>query len=995
MNRRDLLLGSLISLIAAKRAEALSAEQQALLLGNRARPNYFVNSAIGNDSNDGKSRLTPWKTIAKVNASTFVPGDVIGFCGGQNFTDALVVPSSGSTVVRIVFTSYGLGNATITPSAANTPGITCLNHQYITVRDLVIVGQSATTDLADGVHFENSQAGNTKLQNISLINLTVSQFNQNGIMVLGSNGTSGFNNVVIANCIAHDCTGGPSSVGLSGIVVTSQAGYGQGITAPSHTNVNISNCITYNNLGAAGQSNWTGSGIHIAQTGTGLIQNCVSHDNGSVGTGSVGIWFGDSTNGTIQFCEAYNQGSSTANDGDGFDLDGGCTNCMIQYNYSHNNKGAGVLLYAYADGQVTTWNNNTCRYHISENDGVSGFGVSGSSGGISIQQDATMTNVFVYNNVIYSNVGRVLTVRNSMTGNVANNIFYAGASNNIVFSLGATALNFTGNDYFSTGTFSISWNSTNYTTFAAWQTATGLEKIAGVNVGLTSDPVLVNPGAGGTVGGYNPSKPIAYELFVGSPAIGTGLDLNAQFSINPGSQDFYGNTIPRSGVYPVGAYAGVGSIVAGQTMSFLPANATSVPNVSAGSHAALQWERTQAWTAIAKINIVTPPTQPSGSPGAVIFTTSNQGSGTFQGYEFWIDGTGKLRARIINNIGSSNYIGVIGTTNVCDGTLRTVAVSYDGSSTVAGVKIYVNGVLETMTSEGASLTATIVNAQPFIIGNQTGWPFSLGGTMAEFSLSNVARSQATIAAYTTAAAAVDASTVLAYNFSENGGTTIADLSGNGFTGTVNGAQFPSITTPYVRQDISKVDLSGNPFTSYPVSLPSAVTSGSTVLVTALIAATGSITVADDKGNTYTQIGTNAGLAGVIFSYFYAVNVTNAPKTFTMTTSSGTYPGILVAEVANIAAVSPLDGHADQYQATPGTGTDALTSGSFTTTANGDFIYGVCAFGNTIKGGTGFNELQGQIVSEWQIQTTAGAIASTFTQAVASQATTAGFALKHA
>jgi len=35
---------------------------------------YYVDATNGNDGNNGTSESTPWKTIAKVNASRFNPG---------------------------------------------------------------------------------------------------------------------------------------------------------------------------------------------------------------------------------------------------------------------------------------------------------------------------------------------------------------------------------------------------------------------------------------------------------------------------------------------------------------------------------------------------------------------------------------------------------------------------------------------------------------------------------------------------------------------------------------------------------------------------------------------------------------------------------------------------------------------------------------------------------------------------------------------------------
>jgi hypothetical protein len=44
---------------------------------------YYVDATNGNDTNNGLSEATPWKTIAKVNGSKFLPGDQILFKRGE------------------------------------------------------------------------------------------------------------------------------------------------------------------------------------------------------------------------------------------------------------------------------------------------------------------------------------------------------------------------------------------------------------------------------------------------------------------------------------------------------------------------------------------------------------------------------------------------------------------------------------------------------------------------------------------------------------------------------------------------------------------------------------------------------------------------------------------------------------------------------------------------------------------------------------------------
>src|SRR5204862_840686 len=69
---------------------------------------YHV-SPEGNDANDGCSPATAWKTAAKVNASSFAPGDQILFARGGEWRESLKASSSGTAGKPIVFASYGTG----------------------------------------------------------------------------------------------------------------------------------------------------------------------------------------------------------------------------------------------------------------------------------------------------------------------------------------------------------------------------------------------------------------------------------------------------------------------------------------------------------------------------------------------------------------------------------------------------------------------------------------------------------------------------------------------------------------------------------------------------------------------------------------------------------------------------------------------------------------------------------------------------------------------
>jgi PGF-pre-PGF domain-containing protein len=72
---------------------------------------YYVNATTGNDGNAGTSPATAWKTISKLNAASFLPGDNIYFERGEVWREQLTVPSSGSSGNPITFGAYGSGEA--------------------------------------------------------------------------------------------------------------------------------------------------------------------------------------------------------------------------------------------------------------------------------------------------------------------------------------------------------------------------------------------------------------------------------------------------------------------------------------------------------------------------------------------------------------------------------------------------------------------------------------------------------------------------------------------------------------------------------------------------------------------------------------------------------------------------------------------------------------------------------------------------------------------
>ncbi len=71
--------------------------------------NYYI-SNNGYDDNNGNSPEKAWKTISKVNSTTFEAGDSILFKRGGTWREELVIKNSGTAQNYIIYSAYGTGS---------------------------------------------------------------------------------------------------------------------------------------------------------------------------------------------------------------------------------------------------------------------------------------------------------------------------------------------------------------------------------------------------------------------------------------------------------------------------------------------------------------------------------------------------------------------------------------------------------------------------------------------------------------------------------------------------------------------------------------------------------------------------------------------------------------------------------------------------------------------------------------------------------------------
>jgi len=519
---------------------------------------YYV-SPSGNDSHSGTSAQTPFRTIDKANAIDLNAGDKVLFEGGHDYHGNLLLTAedAGTPKRPVIIGSYGSGRARI--KAGNGSGVTVRNAGGVVVENLIVIGDDYRTNVGSGIKIVNELPNNQKLEYVRVHNVEAAGFGKKkedvfqppngcGIFVGGNasdKSKSGYKDVRITNCVTYQNE-------YFGILIN---GYWQDEpNTYANSDVYISYCKAYDNPGDPNYLvNHSGNGILMVDVDGGIIEYCEAYNNGfacRARFGPVGIWASVVNNVIIQYCESHHNRTGGRADGGGFDFDGGTTNSVMQYNYSHDNDAYGYLICSFKN-VPHTYNNNTIRYCISVND----------DSGISFWTDSPkedpIRNTQIYGNTIYGSTGSATIgfwVKEGIYNTkVFNNLFVTANYQTLVAGKPDKAMaTFAGNAYWSIDSeFSIA----GYKSLEDWRKATRQEMLNGKPVGIVVDPKVTELGSNITVGDPTKLRTLnAYRLQKNSPLIDAGLDLRSLFGINPGKRDFYGTSIPQGQAYDIGAH---------------------------------------------------------------------------------------------------------------------------------------------------------------------------------------------------------------------------------------------------------------------------------------------------------------------------------------------------------------------------------------------------------------------------------------------------------
>lgn len=434
---------------------------------------YFL-SSTGSDANPG-TRSAPWRSLARVNTLDLAPGDRVLLRAGDTFDGGLALDAydAGTPTAPVTITSYGSGRATI--RTASGAGISVHNAAGIRLANInVMAGSPAATS---GIVFYSDLS--TALSFVRVESVEVSGFSRDGIEIGSWHTTSGFRDVRITRAWTHHNT-------RTGILV-----YGQYPLA--HQDVYVGYSQAFDNAGDPTSTVNTGSGIVLGGVDGGTIEWSTAYRNGvsnrAVG-GPVGIWTYDSARILIQHNESHSNRTSSTADGGGFDLDQNVSDSIVQYNYSHDNDGAGYLLAHQPD--TAAHRNNIVRYNLSENDGRRN-----SYGGIELW--GRISGARVHHNTVRvppASTGRPSAIRVWNGGVEDRRASDVLIHDNVLTTSGGLPIlevsptqadtanvKFERNQYDASGApLAILWNGGTYASLAAWR-VTGQETVAGAPTG--------------------------------------------------------------------------------------------------------------------------------------------------------------------------------------------------------------------------------------------------------------------------------------------------------------------------------------------------------------------------------------------------------------------------------------------------------------------------------------------------------------------------------
>ncbi len=474
---------------------------------------YYFDGVGGDDSHDGKSPKTAWKTLKQANETKFRAGDQLLFKAGTKFVGPLQPRGNGTEAAPIRIDRYGEGDRPLIEGGGIEAAVLLKNVRFWEIRGLEVTNHGKErAPWRYGVHLLADDDG--LIRHLYVSDLYVHDVNgslakeREGCGIFFESRNARFYDLRIENC--H-------------VVRTDRNGICQLTAGFAKRSEKV---VIRNNL----LEDIGGDGIKLWGTDGGLIEyNVVRGARRRCLDAAAGIWPFGSDNTVMQFNEV--SGTRGTHDGQGFDIDYQTRNTVMQYNYSHDNDG-GFLL-------ICTTGESYCekpivRYNISVNDGIvldskPKDDPEADAYGATFRLSGRSTDGKIYNNLIFmTKKQRIPLIRSTDWGGgrpqnliFANNIFYVEGQARYEF-VEPKAIKFSHNVFFGTH-----------------------EKRPDDEHAILADPLLKKPGE--APNGFK-TLADAFGLKAGSPCIGAGMKFFEK------GKDFAGVALPDDRAPSIGAF---------------------------------------------------------------------------------------------------------------------------------------------------------------------------------------------------------------------------------------------------------------------------------------------------------------------------------------------------------------------------------------------------------------------------------------------------------
>lgn len=475
---------------------------------------YYVDCSGGSDSNAGTSESSAWKTLQRVNAIEFSPGDSLLFRRGTKCIGMLAPKGSGHQGAPVRIGAYGEGPLPLIAAGQAEAAIRLFNQEHWEIENLETAGGNPY-----GIHIGGDGTGTLRhflIRNVVVRDVTGTvKTKSSGLIAVLASGSRRLDDIVIDGATVYNTTQ------WAGIIVR---GASRDVLA---ANVKVQNCVVHDVYG---------DGIVLFQVENGLIENSAAWYVGlqpveTIGTPN-GIWTWRCRNCVVQFTEGFFVDSPGV-DGGVYDIDWGNHDNTVQYNYAHDAMGYCASVFG---AQKETTTNSVVRYNVCVNNGRSPK-LARRQGDLyfSTWEGGSLDGVEIYNNTFYWNppidVPLLQMDHADFTGQrpniFRNNLIYSRVPSMVHTS---DALKLDGNLYWHTGRTEPRWEYGDkaYRGFPAYQKGSGQDAN-----GVYADPKLT----------------ALMRLSEGSPALNAAIPA-------PGGmpeRDYFGNAIPRDSRYDIGA----------------------------------------------------------------------------------------------------------------------------------------------------------------------------------------------------------------------------------------------------------------------------------------------------------------------------------------------------------------------------------------------------------------------------------------------------------